>query len=83
VPTGSKASIYWTDFNDSALRVLVKPHPEDPDDAEALARKRLEELMNLFIDERQFSSDFDMTIREWAQEDPTVAKQVARIDKRS
>jgi len=36
----------------------------------------------LFIDERQFSSDFDMTIREWAQEDPTVAKQVARIDKR-
>ncbi|MFL9863472.1 TetR/AcrR family transcriptional regulator [Paraburkholderia fungorum] len=72
---------YWTEFNDRALRELVQPHEEDPKEREQLARKRLRQLMNLFIDEREFSSDFDMAMREWARKDPAVAKRVARIDR--
>jgi AcrR family transcriptional regulator len=72
---------YWTGVNDRALRSLVEPHEDDPDEPDALAKIRLEQLINLFIDERQFSSEFDMAIREWARKDATVAKEVARIDK--
>jgi AcrR family transcriptional regulator len=72
---------YWTDVNDRALRALVEPHEDDPKEREQLARKRLHQLVNLFIDERQFSSEFDMAVREWARKDPAIEKRVARIDK--
>lgn len=72
---------YWTEVNDTALRSLVQPHEEDPEEREQLAKTRLRRLVSLFIDERQFSSDFDMAVREWARKDPAVAKEVTRIDK--
>jgi len=59
----------------------VEPHDDDPESKEELARKRLRQLVNLFVDERQFSSDFDMAVREWGRKDVTIAKLVARVDK--
>ncbi|WP_186310611.1 TetR/AcrR family transcriptional regulator [Paraburkholderia sp. BCC1886] len=73
---------YWTEVNDRALRALVEPHDTDPTERDELARLRLRQLVTLFIDERQFSSGFDMAIREWARKDAVVAKEVARIDRR-
>jgi AcrR family transcriptional regulator len=72
---------YWKTVNDRALRTLVQPHETDPKEREQLAKSRLRQLVNLFIDERQFSSEFDMAMREWARKDPAVAKEVARIDR--
>ena len=72
---------YWTDVNDRVLRSLVEPHESDPRERVALAKTRLRQLMNLFIDERQFSSEFDMAMREWARKNDGVAREVARIDK--
>jgi AcrR family transcriptional regulator len=72
---------YWTEVNDRALRALVEPHETDPEEREQLAKSRLRQLVVLFIDERQFSSEFDMAMREWARKDPAVEKQVARIDR--
>lgn len=72
---------YWTEVNDSVLRSMVQPREDDPSELEVLARARLRKLVNLFIDERQFSSEFDMAVREWARKDPAVAKRVARIDR--
>jgi AcrR family transcriptional regulator len=72
---------YWTEVNDSVLRSMVQLREGDPSGREELARSRLRKLVNLFIDERQFSSEFDMAVREWARKDPAVAKQVARIDR--
>jgi AcrR family transcriptional regulator len=72
---------YWTEVNDRALRELVAPHESDPTEKEQLAKSRLRQLVNLFIDERQFSSEFDMAMREWARKEAAVAKEVARIDR--
>jgi len=72
---------YWTEVNDRVLRSLVEPQESDPKEPGAFAKTRLRQLVNLFIDERQFSSEFDMAMREWARKDAAVAKEVARIDK--
>jgi AcrR family transcriptional regulator len=72
---------YWTEVNDRVLRSLIEPHETDPKGRVELAKHRLRQLVTLFIDERQFSSDFDMAMREWARKDDTVAKEVARIDR--
>lgn len=72
---------YWTEVNDRVLRALVEPRESDPKEREQLAKIRLRQLVNLFVDERQFSSEFDMAMREWARKDATVAKEVARIDR--
>ncbi|SIO72036.1 transcriptional regulator, TetR family [Burkholderia sp. GAS332] len=72
---------YWTEVNDRVLRSLVEPHESNPKGREELAKLRLRQLMMLFIDERQFSSEFDMAMREWARKDAAVAKEVARIDR--
>jgi len=72
---------YWTDVNDRVLTLMVQARDDDPPGREELARSRLGKLVNLFIDERQFSSEFDMAVREWARKDANVAQQVARIDR--
>jgi AcrR family transcriptional regulator len=72
---------YWTEVNDRVLRSLVKPQESDPKEPEKLAKLRLRQLVMLFIDERQFSSQFDMAMREWARKDAAVEKEVARIDR--
>lgn len=72
---------YWTEVNDRTLRSLVEPDDSNPKEREQLAKARLRQLVNLFIDERQFSSEFDMAMREWARKDAAVAKEVARIDR--
>ncbi|MEX3982177.1 TetR/AcrR family transcriptional regulator [Paraburkholderia sp. EG287A] len=72
---------YWTEVNDRVLRSLVEPDESHPRGREQLAKARLRQLVNLFVDERQFSSEFDMAMREWARKDTAVAKEVARIDR--
>ncbi|WP_175425568.1 TetR/AcrR family transcriptional regulator [Trinickia violacea] len=72
---------YWSEVNDRVLRSMVQPHETDPKERGQLAKSRLRQLINLFIDERQFSSEFDMAVREWARKDPAIAKEVARIDR--
>lgn len=72
---------YWKEVNDRTLRTMVQPNGGDSKGKEQLARLRLHQLINLFIDERQFSSEFDMAVREWGRKDVAVAKQVARIDR--
>lgn len=72
---------YWTEVNDRVLRSMAEPQESDPKEREQLSKLRLRQLVTLFIDERQFSSEFDMAMREWARKDAAVAKEVARIDR--
>lgn len=44
------------------------------------ALDRLERLARLYIDERDFSSDYDAAVRLWAGLSPTVAAQVRDVD---
>ena len=72
---------YWIETNDRVLRSLVEPREGDPVERDQLAKMRLQQLINLFVDERQFSSEFDMAIRAWSRTDQAIAKQVARVDR--
>lgn len=71
---------YWTKVNDKTLRQTLEPTKLNGADAESIARIRLQQLADLFIHERGFSSQFDLAIREWARKDPLVAAEVVRID---
>jgi len=73
---------YWKVVNDRALKALVQPRGDDPKEKEELARVRLRQLVSLFIDERQFSSEFDVAVREWGRKDASIAKLVERVDKK-
>lgn len=68
-------------MNDRTFRALAEPSKDDPKEKGQLAQLRLRQLINLFIDERQFSSEFDMAVREWGRKDAAIAKRIARIDR--
>jgi AcrR family transcriptional regulator len=71
---------HWKNVNDKALREAVEQREASGVDAESIARSRLQQLADLFIQEKGFSSKFDLAVREWARKDTSVADEVARID---
>ncbi|MGT2460186.1 TetR/AcrR family transcriptional regulator (plasmid) [Cupriavidus basilensis] len=73
---------YWIEVNNRSLRALAElaQHPREGDSEAAVRKSMLQALIELFVDERQFSPKFDLAVREWARKDPIVALAVKKID---
>jgi AcrR family transcriptional regulator len=71
---------YWAELNDSALRNALEHPPTVEETSEAVARARLVQLANLFINGHEFSAKFELSVRDWSRRDAKVAKVVATVD---
>lgn len=87
----SRTSFYWFFKDRNALldRLIDRWKAKNTDglvrQTERYAGTVVEAMLNVFdcwLDERLFDSEFEYAVRNWAMQDPKVAREVAKADER-
>jgi AcrR family transcriptional regulator len=63
----------WQDVNTRALRRIAAP---DRTDGEA----QFKELINMWVEDEDYSPEYDSAVRDWARRSPDVARRVRKVD---
>jgi AcrR family transcriptional regulator len=65
----------WEATNSSGFYSLITDHPGD-------GAAQFDALVNLWLDERAYSSSWDSAVRDWARTDPDAESAVRRVDQK-
>lgn len=76
---GSRAALlerllrHWRDVNTRALRRIASPGRTD-------GAAQFRELVQMWIEDEDYSPEYDAAVRDWARRSPSVARVVRRVD---